>query len=153
MTKSEIATFDAGVLAVLDLAARTAESLRPQLARRPTRIGFAVAALEGLAEEGQALLKGGSDGLQGEMIPPSPKPPNGLSGAPAKARAAYVSTIPAGADGNFGLTDEEIMRPSRETIVNWLSGRMPMLASHWSKIAARMLDEEMPAERAITAAQ
>ncbi len=29
-----------------------------------------------------------------------------------------------------------------QTIVNWLSGKTPMLASHWSRIAARMLESE-----------
>ncbi len=61
--------------------------------------------------------------------------------------------IPAGEDGNFGLTDEEIMRPSRDTIVNWLSGKMPMLASHWSRIAARMLTEASTEAATITAAE
>jgi hypothetical protein len=56
-----------------------------------------------------------------------------------------MERIPAGDDGNFGLT-------SRETIVNWLSGRTPMLASHWSRIAARMLAEE-PIKLEIVAAE
>ncbi len=144
MTKTEIAAFDAGVLTVLELAKRTAAAMEARMVLRPTRYNFAAEALNALAEEGRTLLKGNPDGLQGETIlAPKPNPPKGLSGAAAKAREAFVVPLHAGADGNFGLTDEEILRPSRETIINWLSGRTPMLASHWSRIAARMLEHEI----------
>jgi len=151
MTKAEVAAFNSGVLTVLALAERTAASMEARMVLKPTRYNFAAEALRALAEEGRALLKGGSDGLQGEVIL-QPNSPNDLSGAAAKAREAYVARIPAGDDGNFGLTDDEIMRPSRETIIGWLKGRTPMLASHWSRIAGRMLTEK-PTEAAISAAE
>jgi len=129
-TQAEVDAFDAGGRAVLDLSARTAASIEAITVLRPTRFNFAVEALRGLAEEGRVLLKRPDDSSEAGAVEPGPKP---LRGGPELIVPAHP-----GDDGNFGLTDEEIMRPSRATIVNWLSGKTPMLASHWSKIAARM---------------
>jgi len=138
MTKSEIIAFNDGAMMIITIAERTAEALKPQLAARPTRIGFAVSALEALAEEGRSLLKpDGHDGIGADPGPsPAPRPPKSHG---------YELVVPAhaGDDGNFGLTEAEIMRPSREIIIDWLKGRTPMVASHWSKIAARMLAEQI----------
>ncbi len=70
MNNSEITAFNSGVLTVLELAKSSAETLESQMVLKPTRYNFAASALRALAEEGRALLKGGSDGLQGEVIPP-----------------------------------------------------------------------------------
>ena len=56
MTPAETRAYNAGVAAVLDLAAVTSDALAPRLTRQPTRINFAMGALDGLAEEGRALL-------------------------------------------------------------------------------------------------
>jgi len=142
MQPIEIASYDAGVKAVLRLARLTSNAMLAELTLRPTRFNFAVAALSALADEGRALLIGGDDAA-GELSEIEPR--TGGGGA-----AQVIVPAHAGEDGNFGLTDEEIMHPSRQTIINWLSGRTPMLASHWSKIAARMLNEDVIAAQRVT---
>jgi len=111
----------------------------PELTLRPTRYNFAVAALSALADEGRALLIGDDD----------------AAGQPAEVDDPQIdgdggASIVPGYDDNFGLSDDEIMHPSRETIVNWLRGKTPMLASHWSKIAAKMLEEDTNAAQRVT---
>lgn len=54
-TQAEIAAFNEGVKIVLDLAARTAASIKSRITR-PMHEAFAVAALEELAESGVGLL-------------------------------------------------------------------------------------------------
>jgi len=144
MTSAEVTAYNLGVRAVLDAARRSAEDLsRAAATWKPTRVAFAIAALDEFAAAGESLLIPGRNepgtgvGENPSSIPP--QGPSGQSGAAATAQAAYVERIPSGDDGNFGLSDAEIARPSRETIVNWLAGRTPMLASHWSRIAADMI--------------
>lgn len=55
MTPGEITAYNQGVMAVLDLASRTARSIAATT-RRPIAEGFAVAALEELAAAGNGLL-------------------------------------------------------------------------------------------------
>jgi hypothetical protein len=142
MTKGELLAFNAGVQAVLNLAHVTGLAMHCKTIERPTRYNFAAEALSALAEEGRVLLKPIDGSSEQDELASQPKSPKGLSGAAAKAQQAFVARIPAGEDGNFGLTDDEIVRPSRETIINWLSGRTPMLASHWSRIAAKLIENE-----------
>jgi hypothetical protein len=147
MTNTEIHAYNSGVLTVLALAERTAASMEARMVLKPTRYNFAVEALLALAEEGRSLLK--PDGLDGVNAAPNP------STSPRGPKShGYELVIPAHAedDGNFGLTDAEIARPSRSVIIGWLSGRYPMLASHWSRIAARMLAEQ-PVGSAVIAAE
>jgi len=132
MTPAEITAFNSGVLTVLKLASSTADAMESLTILKPTRFNFAAEALRGLAEEGAALLKRPDGSSSADEPTPSPRSPK--SGCAELIVPAHPSE-----DGNFGLTVEEIMRPSRETIVNWLNGKTPMLASHWSRIAARML--------------
>jgi hypothetical protein len=122
MTKAEQVAFDAGVMTIVNLAKCSSSVLELRLAEKPTRFAFAIEALLALAEEGRELLKG--------------RDPSGGHGA------ELVVPTYAGDDGNFGLTDSEISRPSRERIIGWLSGRTPMLASHWSRIAAKMIMQD-----------
>ena len=56
MNQAEMIAFNAGVAAVLALAKRTADALAPKITSKPTRFNFAIAALDGVAEEGRALL-------------------------------------------------------------------------------------------------
>ncbi len=56
MTRNEAQAYNAGVRVVLDLARRSADALQAKLIERPTRYNFAIGALDGLAEEGAALL-------------------------------------------------------------------------------------------------
>jgi len=133
-TPAEIEAFNSGVLTVLKLAEHSAAAMDKITVLKPTRFNFAAEALRGLAEEGLALLKRPDGSSEAETVETGPKP---LRGGPELIVPAHP-----GDDGNFGLADEEIMRPSRQTIINWLSGKTPMLASHWSKIAARMLQDD-----------
>jgi len=134
MTPAEIAAFNSGVLTVLKLASSTAEAMESLTVLKPTRFNFAAEALRGLAEEGWALLKG-LDGTSGTQTEPAPSP------RPRSGPAELVVPAHPSEDGNFGLSDDEITHPSRQTIINWLNGKTPMLASHWSRIAARMLQD------------
>jgi len=145
MTNSEITAFNSGVLTVLALAERTAASMEARMVLKPTRYNFAVEALLAMAEEGRSLLKpDGFDGVNAEPNPsPAPRPPQSQG-------VELIVPTPAGDDGHFGLTDDEIARPSRETIIGWLRGGTPMLASSWSRIAADML-ERRPSATATTA--
>ena len=65
MTRAEAVAFNAGVQAVLAIAARTAEAISRTTQRR-VHEEFAVAALEELAEAGKALL------LPVEPVAPAP---------------------------------------------------------------------------------
>ncbi len=56
MNQAEIIAYKKGVEAVLTPARATSAALEPRLTRMPTRINFAIGALEGLAEEGRALF-------------------------------------------------------------------------------------------------
>ena len=56
MTSAEIAAYNAGVTAVLDLARASTDALLPKLKTQPTRINFAIGVLDGIADEGRALL-------------------------------------------------------------------------------------------------
>jgi hypothetical protein len=56
MTQLEIAAFNAGLMAALDLARQTAAAFRAHPSWKPTRSEFAAAALEELAEVGKELL-------------------------------------------------------------------------------------------------
>jgi len=80
--QGEISAFNAGVRAVLDLAARTAASIDAITVLRPTRFNFAAEALRGLAEEGKALLKD-RDGNAASVTADGPDP--SLSDGPAIA--------------------------------------------------------------------
>lgn len=56
MTRSEITAYNAGIIAVLELALRSAQALEPRLIEKPTRYSFAIEALDALAEESAGLL-------------------------------------------------------------------------------------------------
>lgn len=56
MTPAEVRAYNAGVLAVLDLARATSAAMAPVAVHCITRLGFAMEALDALAEEGEALL-------------------------------------------------------------------------------------------------
>ena len=86
MTRSETLAFNAGINAVLDLAARTAAAMGPRLIDKPTRFNFAVGALEALASEGRALLI---------ELPPEPTVP-----------VAGVPQSPSGHSGGASATME-----------------------------------------------
>jgi hypothetical protein len=137
MNPSEIRAYNAGVLAVLDIARVAAESIGTE-PWKPTR-GGAAGALEELAKAGRALLinDGGPDGEAGGVVEPAS--PNG--DPPSHGSSASAIAKPdAERDGKFSLTDEEIARPTRRILADWLSGRTPMLASNWSRRAAQLLE-------------
>ncbi len=143
MTKGETAAYNSGIEAVLDIARRSAAILRAA-PWRPAREGGADA-LDELAHAGEALLLPDPDAPPpaiGVRPTPGPRSPNAGAGAYGGARSA-------GADGNFGVSDAEIASPSRQTLIDWLSGRTPMLASHWSRRAAAMLSGDLGAGRLI----
>ncbi|WP_158811080.1 hypothetical protein [Beijerinckia sp. L45] len=71
MTRSEIDAFNAGVVAVLDLALRCSQSIELRMVEKPTRFNFASGALLALADEGRVLL-----------MPVPPKPSEGISLTP-----------------------------------------------------------------------
>ena len=56
MNTREVDAYNAGVLAVLDLARSSAAAMTARLVEKPTRYNFAAGAFAGLAEEGRALL-------------------------------------------------------------------------------------------------
>jgi hypothetical protein len=56
MTLRELAAFNEGVRTVLRIAGTVAEAIERTDGYKPTRAGFAVAALRELAEAGQGLL-------------------------------------------------------------------------------------------------
>jgi hypothetical protein len=56
MTRNEMLAHNAGVLAVLALAIRSAQALESRLTEKPTRFNFAIGALQALAGEGASLL-------------------------------------------------------------------------------------------------
>lgn len=56
MTPAEVRSYNAGVRAVLAIARATSAALAPAAVTRGTRIGFAMEALDALAQEGAALL-------------------------------------------------------------------------------------------------
>jgi len=58
MSPSEIAAYNAGVRAALVHARKAAEALALVSGFKPTRQGYAVAALEGFADAGASLLIG-----------------------------------------------------------------------------------------------
>ena len=76
MTPREIVAYNAGVAAVLDLARATSAALAPRLVEMPTRFNFAMGALDGIAEEGRALLipLPPSAGAAAPALPVTPKP-------------------------------------------------------------------------------
>ena len=78
MTPAEIVAYNRGVEAVLALARATSVALAPRLSKQPTRINFAMGALDGLAEEGRALLM---------LIPPH-------GATPAEPTASSNSVVP-----------------------------------------------------------
>ena len=57
MTRDETIAFNAGVRAVLVLAAKAAVAIEPKIVTKPTRYNFAHGAILALAEEGRALLQ------------------------------------------------------------------------------------------------
>ena len=141
MTPSEVRAYNAGVLAVLEIASTTAQTIRSQ-PWKPTREG-ATGALAELAEAGRALLidgggpTDGKSGLPAAPIGPNDKP-SGLKGPATSATA-----IPdVSGDGKFGLTDEEIERPTRRILADWLYGRIPMLTSNWPRRAGLLLEAD-----------
>jgi hypothetical protein len=63
MTSAEVTTYNLGVRAVLDAARRSAEDLsRAAATWKPTRVAFAIAALDEFADAGEALLIPGRNG-------------------------------------------------------------------------------------------
>jgi hypothetical protein len=127
MTNTEITAFNSGVLTVLELAKSTAATMESLMVLKPTRYNFAAEALRALAEEGRSLLK--PDGSAAAIGDPGPSPR-----PPRSHHVELVVPAHAGDEGNFGLADDEITHPSREIIIDWLKGRTPMLASHWSRV-------------------
>lgn len=77
MTHIEAAAYNAGVLAVLDLARQSAQAIARR-SRRPLYEGFAAEALDELAEAGRALLiQAGHDEGPAAHSVPSPTEPKG----------------------------------------------------------------------------
>ena len=77
MTRAEALAYNAGVHAVLDLAARSAAAVEPLIATKPTRLNFAHGALVALAVEGQVLLKNlphADTAEESSPRPPAPSP-------------------------------------------------------------------------------
>jgi hypothetical protein len=101
-----------------------------------------LAALEELAAAGRGLLIG-DGGPDGESSPaPSPIVPDGNPPSPLSLGAPAIASSDADSDGKFGLTDEEITRPTRRILADWLHGRIPMLGSNWSTRATLLLEAE-----------
>ena len=57
MTRAEIAAFNAGVAAVIDMAQAAADAMAAKLVEKPTRYPFAAEALQAIADEACVLLK------------------------------------------------------------------------------------------------
>jgi len=130
---AEISAYNTGIAAVLDIA-RAVEARMRSMPWKPGREG-AADALDELVVAGAALMlqdpRSPPAPLLAELSPP-PKPPCPMGDALTAPKAA-------GDDSNFGLTDAEITEPSRAVLLDWLAGRTPMLASHWSRCAAALL--------------
>ena len=56
MTRSEIAAYNAGIVALAALAAAAADRLAARLEERPTRYAFAIEALDSIVEGATELL-------------------------------------------------------------------------------------------------
>ena len=57
MTRNEILSYNAGVNALAQIATASADALNERITVAPTRYGFAIGALEGIAEAAHNLLQ------------------------------------------------------------------------------------------------
>lgn len=140
MSPSEISAYNVGVLAVLEIAATTAKTIRSQ-SWKPTREG-AAGALAELAEAGRALLIDPEPGDEKYGSPPAPIAPNDNPSRLRGPASPAIAISDISGDGKFGLNDEEIARPTRRILADWLYGRIPMLAPNWPRRAGLLLEAD-----------
>ncbi len=58
MPPAEIKAYDAGIDAVIAIARTSANKLRARIKQQPTRLPFAIEALEGIVEAAESLKRG-----------------------------------------------------------------------------------------------